>query len=582
MLNSSSPVWKERKALDENLKPFLLQFGPLLGRLLWSRGFESPGNDRTQAFLNPSLSTIKDPNTLLSMPESIERLWSAIKNQERVCLYSDYDMDGIGGLTLLHSFLKHCGVENLCFYQPHRFDEGYGFHAAAVEKLAKDGVQLILTIDTGTTALDAVAKANELGIDVIITDHHQPGPESPKTPYLINPNLDSDNSGLGYLSGTGVAFYLAVALRQKMRESSYFNDNRREPDLRRWLDIFCLGTVGDVVDLVEDNRPLILTGLEFIKNTHRPGLRCLLENCLSTEALSQITTRDLAFSVIPKLNAASRMGQAELSTQLLLTEDYNLAGELVEKIMELNEQRSSLQNSIFEEASLQSGSQEGPVLVTHGEWHEGVLGIVASKLVEQSGKPSIVLSKNEEGLLRGSMRCPQPYNCLEILRTADEILIQYGGHQAAAGMQLKSENVERFKVSLNQGFEQLYLSDGESGPQATELFDGEVQLNDVNLPDISQLKSAEPFGAGNPEASFLIKNIPISKFEILKERHIKAKTSKGRPAMIGFFLADSFLQLKHEGIAHVDLLATPEINTFRGRQSPQLRINSLRASEPQA
>lgn len=578
----NSPIlWKERRASDENLKPFVLKHGPLLGRLLWSRGYESPEDDKTQSFLNPSLSTLKDPYSLRSMRESVERLWIAIQANERICLYSDYDMDGIGGLTLLYSFLKHCGVENLCFYQPHRFDEGYGFHADAARKLADDRVKLIVTIDTGTTATEAIKDSRELGVDVIVTDHHQPGSELPDTPYLINPNLSSDTSGLGYLSGTGVAFYLAVALRQKMRESSYFNDTLAEPDLRRWLDIFCLGTVGDVVNLVEDNRPLILTGLEFLKNTHRPGLRCLLENCLSDEALSHITTRDLAFSVIPKLNAASRMGQAELSTQLLLTSDYAEAAELVEKILELNKQRSALQNDIFEEARLQAEQQSGPVALTAGKWHEGVLGIVASKLVEQSGKPSIVLSQNEEGLLRGSMRSPEPYSCLDILNSASELLIQYGGHRAAAGMQLSEKHLKEFGAQLNQGFESLYLQNGEQGPQLLEEFDGEIELADVKINDITQLQSAEPFGAGNPEASFLIRDLELSSFEVFKERHIKARAQGLGPAMIGFFLAQKLNDLQLNGVDKVDVLATPEINTFRGRQRPQLRINSLRASVPE-
>ncbi len=592
--------WKARKAPDENLELFVSKFGNLLGKVLWSRGFNNPEAENLKSFLDPKLQEIKSPSLMKNMDESIERLCLAIQKNERVCIYSDYDMDGIAGLSLLYSFLKACNIGNVMHFQPHRFDDGYGVHPAALEKLAKEeNVSLVITVDTGTTAVEAVERANELGLDVIITDHHAAKEILPATPWLINPNQPGDTSELGYLSGTGMAFYFCMALRQKLREQGHFK-NFKEPDLRQWLDLFCLGTIGDVVDLRGDNRALIRAGLGYLINTSRPGLKVLIESCVSADQLSRLNARDLAFSVIPKLNAASRMGKAELSTELLLTPFRDRAEDLVEQILELNEIRSATQNEIMIEATAQAQEQSksgAQVIVVCGEWHEGVLGIVAAKLVEEFSKPAIVLSKvseeieeelNEESTeqlrgsvsLRGSMRSPAPFHCLNLLAGAEQDLIQFGGHQAAAGMKLYETELDSLRASLNSTFERLYLGDNFDS-SVEQSYDAELSINDdLKVNDVMSLASAEPFGAGNPEPTFLIRAFPGEHFSFLKDRHLKVKNIFGVPELIGFNHAKKFRELCEAGATAVDLLVVPELNVFRNQAKAQLRIQAIRSATP--
>ena len=575
--------WKVRKASDENLKPFVLKHGELLGKVLWARGFETPTSDDLGTFLDPKLKDIQSPSLMLNMDSSVDRIFEAISKKEALCIYSDYDMDGMAGLSLLFSFLEKCGVENISHFQPHRFDDGYGLHPEALQKLFDQGNKLVITVDTGTTAVEAVEHANKIGLDVIITDHHAQKEVLPNTQWLINPNQTGDTSDLGYLSGTGVAFYACMALRQKLRESGYFK-NIPEPDLREWLDLFCLGTVGDVVDLKGDNRPLIRTGLQYLVNTHRPGLKALLENTLSSDRIAHINTRDLAFSVIPKLNAASRMGQAQLSTELLLTSLRDKGDELVEKIIELNTLRSTTQDEIHKEAMVQALAQsDANVLVLKGEWHEGVLGIVAAKLVEEFSKPSIVLAElNEDGKseLRGSMRTPAAFSCLNLLNTTEDLLGRFGGHQAAAGMQLDGKNFITFQKRLHDSFEELYLNKDEA-PSIELNYDAELDLSSpLRIKDVSDLSKAEPYGAGNPEPTFMVKNYPIDSFSILKERHIKSKRSITGPDLIGFNIAQQWQGYVNSGESTIDLLVVPELNVFRGNAKAQLRIQAMQKSQP--
>jgi len=584
--SNGKAIWKARKAPDSSLEPFVLEFGKLLGPVLWARGFATPNDDELTSFLDPKLQDIQSPLLMLNMKESIDRIVTAIQKNEKICIYSDYDMDGIAGLSLLYSFFKACNVSNVTHFQPHRFDDGYGLHGTALEKLYNDGARLVITVDTGTTAIEAIAHANTLGLDVIITDHHAQKETLPETPWLINPNQKTDTSDLGYLSGTGVAFYLCMALRQALREKNHFKDFP-EPDLREWLDIFCLGTVGDVVDLRGDNRALIRTGLQYMAKTKRPGLSALLESTLAADQINRINTRDLAFSVIPKLNAASRMGKAELSTQLLLTSFRDQAESLVSEILELNSQRSATQDKIFEEANFMASKQNEAgdhVIVVHGPWHEGVLGIVAAKLVENYACPAIVLGENHEGefpVLRGSMRTPAPYSSLELLSGAKESLIQFGGHQAAAGMQLKLSEFSNFHTALNKTFADKYIGQTED-LYVEQAYDAELGgPGEVSVQDVTSLSKAEPYGAGNPEPTFLLRNYPVENFTLLKEKHLKAKKSFGSPELIGFNLATSLHKLKADGVKALDLLVVPELNIFRNQARPQLRIQHLRAAEAQ-
>jgi single-stranded-DNA-specific exonuclease len=554
----------------------------LLGSLLWSRGFTPRDSEQIQSFLSPRLDSLKSPYTLKNMSEAIDRLLHAFRHGEEVCVYSDYDMDGISGLALLKSFLEACGFKKLRHYQPDRLSDGYGVHPSALEELHAQGVKLVVTVDTGTTAFEAISRAKTLGLDVIVTDHHQQLGELPDTPWLINPNQAGDTSGLGYLSGAGTAFYVCMALRSRLRDENLFTAAHPEPDLRQWLDVFCLGTIGDVVNLVGDNRALVRAGLPYLVRTQRPGLKRLLEAVLDPSALQNLSARDVAFSVVPKLNAASRMGEAHLSTELLLTRDETRAQELVERILDLNSLRSRTQAQVFDEAFAQATRilEEAPatrVMVVKGPWHEGVLGIVAAKIADLLLMPTIVLAETHDGRLRGSMRTRGAYDCVKVLEGASGILDRFGGHTAAAGMQLAADKYDALAATLQEHVERVYSL--EAAPEETQFFDGELQIHEVpSVQDVMQMRAMEPFGAGNPEPLFLVKNIAASDFDLLKGTHIKMKRSMG-PEMIGFSKAAELDKIKAAGKDKIDALLVPEINTFRNQARVQLRIQHLRASE---
>ena len=552
----------------------------MLSTILWARGFETQAS--AHPFLNPRLDGLKSPFTLHNMQSAGVRLAHAVLNNENIVVYADYDMDGMSGLALLCSFLRTCGATNVSSYQPHRFDEGYGVHPKSIEELADRGVKVIISVDTGISAFEAATKAKERGVDLIITDHHlQIGDDLPDTPYIINPNQKADLSGLNYLSGVGVAFYLAIALRSLLRQEGWFGDERTEPDLRKWLDLYVLGTLADHVDLVGDNRVLVRSGLVELQGTQRAGLKTLVQRALF--GATRISARDVVFSVTPKLNAASRMGKAEISTELLLCEDATRAEALCDLLFSLNEQRSQIQGKVFDEAFQQAKEQydadpELPIIVVHGDWHEGVLGVVAAKLVEKFRKPSIVLTLlKEKEALRGSMRTITPVSCVKALDACRDLLEKYGGHTMAAGLQVKAKSLGDFfdRVrSQTKAFLDFVAH------QETIEYDADLDKGCLTVEEIETLQLLAPWGSGNPEPLFKLTNIDMESAEILKGQHLKCQLPGGI-SMIGFFKADDLERLRAQGTRFFDALVTPEINRFRGQKNVQLKIQYVRPGEPE-
>lgn len=577
--------WKPRRpaatpsAFDSNADLLTQHFGRLVSQTLRSRGIEDLADAET--FLKPRLDQLGSPFRLKNLKEAAERVAFAIERKEAIAVYADYDMDGMSALALLVSFFEACGAEKVRAFQPDRLTDGYGVHADAIIALATEGVKVIVTVDTGISAFDAAVAAKTHGVDLIITDHHlQVGDALPDTPHIVNPNQRADSSGLTYLSGVGVAFYLALAVRHHLRAHGHFT-GRTEPDLRQWLDFYALGTIADIVDLKEDNRILLRAALHHLHRSPRAGLRALLDRCLPPNTM-QLTVRDVEFSLTPKLNAASRMGKAELSTELLLCTDPLRAEALVDEILALNAKRSALQAQIVGEAAAQAEAQiaehKAPVLVVNGAWHEGVLGVVAAKLVEQFGRPSIVLAKtnNKEhtALLRGSMRTQAHFSCVRALEGCAEALIKYGGHRMAAGLQLHADKLEAFREML-WAKARTFL---ESQVVAENvLFDGDLP-NSPTIAEIESLEQLSPCGQGNPEPLFLLQEVELRGAQTLKSQHIKCRLPNGSEA-IGFFMAERIATLVSEGCTHADLLVTPEINRFQNRKTIQFRFKHVRPSQ---
>jgi single-stranded-DNA-specific exonuclease len=522
------------------------------------------------------------------MKESATRVADALENQENIVVYSDYDMDGMSGLAVLKGFLSAVSRNSVGHYQPHRFEEGYGVHSPAIENIKKTGAHVVITVDTGITAFEAAQTAKMLGLVLIITDHHkQVDNRLPETPFIVNPNQNLDTSGLRHISGAGMAFYFCMALRSILRERNYFTRySIAEPSLTRWLDFFVLGTIADVVELKGDNRILVKSGLEKLNSCEHAGLRALIDHLKATQkyfADPKITSRDVAFTIAPKLNAASRMGRADLATELLLCNDSQVAPRLVLEIMSLNQQRTEVQELIFKEALVQAEAQiraNNPgILITKGNWHEGVLGIVAAKLSEKFNRASIVLAESpEHDFLRGSMRSPLPLSCVKILEQTSSVLDKFGGHQAAAGLTLKQTRFDSF-CELAWDLSGEFLKNNPF--KKTLHFDGFINpYNDfVTIEEIGKFeKWGGPFGQGNSEPLFLVKDVPTQVVTILKEKHIKCQFSD-KVSAIGFGFAETIDALKSQKITSFDALVTPELNRFRDRITVQLKIKHVGSTQ---
>lgn len=569
----SQQSWVKKPKNESLFTELRKNYPQLLSKVLATYSFQSI--EEVESFISPKLKNLSSPFTLKNMTACSERLANAIQSDESILIYGDYDMDGTSATCLMVSFLKECGCTKVHMYQPHRFKEGYGVHVKSLEGLhAKLNLNLIITVDTGITAVDPANYCLENNIDFMVTDHHQAKENLPQTPYILNPNLLDDSSNLKYLCGVGVAFYLCIATRHTLRNLQYFtNSDVPEPNLNHYLDLVTLGTIADVVDLVGDNRIIVTNGLAQLRTSSRSGIQALTESIPNQKIIS----RDVSFGIAPKLNAASRMGHVELSTNLLLCSSAEDAKNYYSEISKLNSHRKTLQNQAIDEATklatVQIKEHDPKVLCIHGPWHEGILGIVAARLVDKFSLPAIVLNHvSEENLFRGSMRSIEPLDCVKLLTSCESALNTYGGHAMAAGLSLQSCKLDDFKTLL---FKQCDFLMQNQMYQLTQYYVDEIN-SPISINEVVYLERLHPLGKGNEESLFIIKDVPVSVFTILKDSHIKAKIY-GHSA-IGFGLAKNLKKIIANGCQRIDALAALEINYFRGKKSAQFKINDFKPS----
>lgn len=548
-------------------------FPDLIARVLSSRGLTQENLD---TLLNPKLSELKDPMSLLGMSEAVERLVIAFKNNEKICIYADFDLDGTSGLAILKNGFEKIGYKNVAYYQPKRLSEGYGFHAEAVEELHLLGISLIVTVDVGITSFKAFEKANEMGVDVILTDHHLPADELPKALTIVNPNQRDCKSGLGYLCGAGVAFYLLRAVKRAFYDDPDLPKN--EWDLKEVLEFFCIGTLTDMVPLVGDNRILVKHGLKTLASTQKAGLRALLE-ALGLDG-RELTSQDVAIRFAPKLNALSRMESEILPAQIYLEEDYKKAQNMISKVLENNGTRQSLQIDAESKAlkMLETWNEPDFVFVSSPFFHRGIIGLIATKLSQQYNKPAFVGSENSEGMIVGSSRAPNgaDISLVEAMKSCDAVLNRYGGHAAAAGFELHAKNQETFKQGLSQYFKNLALVE-----RVVEIdFDTNADLSEVNPSVMKWYDFIGPFGVGF--------NIPIIRFDEvtlvskkeLKGGHFKLnfsdQTKSHNVDGLVFSPTDSIKNMLDIGKSY-QVLSELQWNYFNGRKTIQLLVKDLKA-----
>ena len=550
--NEKVELLKEKFNLS-NLVAKILSNRNILGREMQE--------DDIKKFLNPTRDDFYDPFLLPDMEQAVERIEQAIKNNEKILIYGDYDADGITSTTILIKFFKEIGVE-VDKYIPNRLEEGYGINNKALEEIKNRGIDLIITVDTGITANDQVKYANELGLDVIITDHHEPSDEIPKAVAVIDAKRKNNQYPFNQLAGCGIAFKLtqAISIKRKLDPSKYLKN----------LDIVSIGTISDLVPLVDENRVIVKLGLMLVKQTKNIGLRKLL---LKSQ-LKEVDSTSISFGITPRINAAGRLGNQYDALNLFITEDVKEAERLSEVLNSYNIERQKIGNKIYEEAISQLKDEEKNCIILGKEdWHHGVIGIVSSKITEKFNKPSILLCF-EDNIAKGSGRSVPGFDLYKAISSTKEYLLGFGGHTMACGLSLTVENFEKFKKEITKYIdENLDISKLEKEIYIDEI----LTIDDLDIEEIKELKSLEPFGEENPEPIIMYENVEINGIRTLSEnKHLKLSLKKNDKIIdaIGFNLGE--LAEKYKIGDTIDIVGNIEINSFNGKDLIQIRLIDIR------
>jgi len=529
---------------------------PLVADILLSRGFKTQKD--IQSFLEPSLKNLRDPFHLRHMYLAVELLQDAIVNNRHIIILGDYDVDGITATALVLDFLKACGAEKVDYFIPNRLKHGYGLTEASTDILLERSADLVITVDNGITAAGEIKRLNDAGIKTIVTDHHLAETDMLPPGIVINPNHPDCKYSFKQISGCGVALKLVMALRKSLRKLDWWTSVRPEPNLLNSLDLAALGTVADVVPLLDENRIITYHGLKVMNEKPRLAIQVLK----SLKKVETITSRTLAFQFGPLMNAAGRLKDADMAVQFLLSNDRQEAEEMVKILDETNAARKEKESEMIETALKLADEQKNyPALIlVSPEFHEGVNGIVATRLVESFYKPVLILSENE-GKLKGSGRSIPELNLKDVLSDCSDLLERFGGHAAAAGCSLIPEHLEAFRDRF------IALCD-ERLPASLvpklEL-DGVLDYPKLNEKFVEQLNRLQPFGEGNPEPLFSV-NTPELPFTSLKQKHVKWNLN-GNVEIIGWNCSEPFTNSLPSQLA-----VSLGFNEFRGHRSIQLII----------
>ena len=489
------------------------QISPFLAKLLLIR---QVNDENINDFLNPDINTnIPNPFLLKDMSKSVDRVIKAILNNENVGIIADYDVDGSTSATILYKFLNNF-LKKIIIKTPNRLTEGYGPNLRIMDEMYESNIDLIFSLDCGTSSFNIIDNKKFSKIDVIVIDHHLSDKTLPNVFSIINPNRFDEDSQFNQMAAVGITFLFLMALRKKLREIEFFNKNKIEPNLLSYLDLVALGTVCDVVSLVSYNRVFVKKGLEIIKKRMNKGIAQLIDN---SKINSIPNSRDLGFVIGPQLNAASRIDDSTLPSKLLISNDIYNIETISRKLNLLNEKRKLIEQIVYEDSLIQAKKQvnQNYILVFGKDWHKGVLGIVASKLIKKYYKPTFVISFIDDiGI--GSARSIQNIDLGNIILEANKlnILISGGGHKMAAGLKINFESLNKFQLYLKEQFEKF-------SPEIfnnIEKYDSELSSNEINQDLLEVIESLEPFGSGNLEPRFIIKDLKIITTKVIKDKHI--------------------------------------------------------------
>ncbi|MCK5802308.1 MAG: single-stranded-DNA-specific exonuclease RecJ [Lentisphaeria bacterium] len=561
-------LWEITETSDQRIREMIEESTvtrPIAATLV-QRGIEP---ENVQKFLFPALRNMVDPFLLPGAETAAARLWEAIHKGERILIFGDYDTDGITSTALTSWVLRKNGA-NVKTVLPHRIDDGYGLTAAAVSREGPYGCDVMLTVDCGVTSYEAADAARRLGVDLIVTDHHMPGKEMVQAHAVVDPKLPGSPKEVQTLAGVGVAFKVCHAFIKYGRQNGLCQD---ETDLREGMDLVALGTVADIVPLLDENRILVKFGLEELARQQRPGVHAL---CEISSVRDGVQTSDITYRLAPRLNAAGRMGDPNDSLKLLEATSMVDAFTQARLLDERNRERQSIEEEVVRNAEEQINEiynleQDRTIVVRNDEWHQGVVGIVASRLTRNYHRPSVVLSRDPSGQLTGSARSIRRLNLVDILDDCKETLTRYGGHAMAAGLSLKEECLDAFREQFEAAVRTV-LSVNSMKPSLE--VSSEVSFAELTDEFFTELEMLAPFGHGNPEPIFVARDVYPERITAAGKNHSRGylrDASGARIAFIAFRRPPDTLPP-----APWDLAYTPHINHFAGNATPQARIVDIR------
>ena len=532
----------------------------LLASILVNRGIID--GEKINVFLNPTRKDFYNPFLMPDMEIAVKRIVKAIENKEKIMIYGDYDADGITSITVLKKYLNEIGLKT-GEYIPNRLNEGYGLNKDAISKIYNDGYKLMITVDCGISGLEEVDYANSLGMEIIITDHHEPAEKLPEAIAVIDAKRKDNKYPFNQLAGVGVVFKLiqAISTELKLEEKEYL----------KYLDLVCIGTISDIVPLVDENRVIAKLGLKLIEKTKNIGLKTLL----NIADLKKIDSNAISFGVAPRINACGRMGFQEEALQLFLTEDSGEATKIAKRLVQFNQERQAKEKQIFEEVieHIEKDDKDKKCIVLAEEnWHHGVIGIVASKITEIYYKPSILIClEGDKG--KGSGRSIPGFDLYTALTKCSDYIEKFGGHSMAIGITIKKENFEKLKEAIEKYAQESNISD----IMPIINIDKEINLKNINIEEVKSLELLEPFGEANKMPLFLLRNLKIDSIRALSGgKHLKLTLKQDNNIVdaIGFNMGD--LSKEYLLGDKVDVVGTIEINSFGNKENIQINLKDIR------
>jgi single-stranded-DNA-specific exonuclease len=571
--SSKLPItrWQLRKG-NHNIQERLVRelgLNPVISRILEGRSICDP--DDARRYLSPSLRDLHNPFLMQDMDKAVDRLIRAIYRNEKIVVYGDYDADGITSVVVLLHFIRqiHPGA---IYYIPDRINEGYGLNREAVDRFRSQGISLIVTVDCGISDHESISHAQKLGMDTIILDHHEISDTLPKAFASVNPNRKDCRFPFKHLAAVGIVFNFLIALRGVLRREGFWK-NDVYPNLKEYLDLVALGTIGDIAPLMDENRIFVKIGLDLISEEKRIGLLAL--KLVSGIEHQVIDSGKASFALIPRINAAGRIASATDAVELLLSENEEQADRLAERLDGYNRKRQVMEKLIFSDIiekigdSFDTGDM-GPLVFASSNWHPGVIGIVASRLVDRFGRPAILISL-KEGIGKGSGRSIPNFNIYNGIKRCESLLISYGGHRYAAGISIREKDIDSFSALLR---EILRENDPTNDYAVCTTIDAQCSLTDITHDLMAQIEQLAPFGSLNPEPILCVRNVSVASPSIVGNNHLKMRINgDGVFRNSIWFSKGQFMN--DLSTAVLDIVFTPQINTWNGSSDIQLKMKDV-------